>query len=407
MDLDISWWQIAAAVGAGCVIGATLALLVLSRLAARKLEAVNEDWQARLEEDAKERKLLKGENDSLTVTLDKERAALQQFKHAAVARSTELHSLQERVNAQSKELFSLSSERDALAEKMQLIHRSFVAARHRASELETEFGKSREFYKGQLMSAFEQRQSLERKIEDAKSEHDSLQNLLSASKSEHDSVSRMLTNAQSRLESLETLEKKLIVLEADNAELKHDIDVANRKLESAGRNSDEAEALKAQNRELAQCLESMEDSRKQYEQDAQRYREQYEQSESESETLRVKLSDIHERLADMQEQQAATRESVSKHDASLPLEAVPADGEGDDLTEIVGIGKVFEAMLHRLGIFYFRQIAAFGPTELARVNAELKEFKGRIEHDDWIGQAKELHFKKYGSAGQDSTLVSH
>ena len=66
------------------------------------------------------------------------------------------------------------------------------------------------------------------------------------------------------------------------------------------------------------------------------------------------------------------------------------------MTEIVGIGKVFEAMLHRLGVYYFRQIAAFGPAELARVNSQLKEFKGRIEHDDWIGQAKELHFKKYG-----------
>jgi hypothetical protein len=34
---------------------------------------------------------------------------------------------------------------------------------------------------------------------------------------------------------------------------------------------------------------------------------------------------------------------------------------------------------------------------LARVNTELKEFKGRMEQDDWIGQARELHFRKYGS----------
>jgi len=71
------------------------------------------------------------------------------------------------------------------------------------------------------------------------------------------------------------------------------------------------------------------------------------------------------------------------------------DGEPDDLTEIVGIGKVFEATLHDLGVYHYRQIAAFGPAEIAQINAELKEFKGRIEHDDWIGQAKELHFRKY------------
>jgi len=72
------------------------------------------------------------------------------------------------------------------------------------------------------------------------------------------------------------------------------------------------------------------------------------------------------------------------------------DGEKDDLTQIIGIGKVFERTLHDLGIFHFRQIASFGPAEIARINSELKEFKGRIEYDDWIGQAKELHFKKFG-----------
>ena len=78
------------------------------------------------------------------------------------------------------------------------------------------------------------------------------------------------------------------------------------------------------------------------------------------------------------------------------------DGEPDDLTEIVGIGKVFEQMLHELGVFHFRQIAAFGPADVARINSELKEFRGRIEHDDWIGQAKELHFKKYGQTPDDA-----
>ena len=70
--------------------------------------------------------------------------------------------------------------------------------------------------------------------------------------------------------------------------------------------------------------------------------------------------------------------------------------EIDDLTQIVGIGKVFEKTLHELGIFSFRQIANFGPSDIARVNMELKEFKGRMEQDDWVGQARELYFQKYG-----------
>ena len=78
----------------------------------------------------------------------------------------------------------------------------------------------------------------------------------------------------------------------------------------------------------------------------------------------------------------------SKPNASKPKK--------DNLQEIVGIGKVFEHALHELGVYTFAQIAAFDITDIARVNAALKGSEGRMEQDDWIGQAKELHFKKYG-----------
>ena len=50
--------------------------------------------------------------------------------------------------------------------------------------------------------------------------------------------------------------------------------------------------------------------------------------------------------------------------------------------------------LHKLGVYSFRQLANFGPADIARVNAALKENKGRMEQDDWIGQAKELYYQK-------------
>jgi predicted flap endonuclease-1-like 5' DNA nuclease len=39
--------------------------------------------------------------------------------------------------------------------------------------------------------------------------------------------------------------------------------------------------------------------------------------------------------------------------------------------------------------------------DIARVNAKLKEFRGRMEQDDWIGQAKELLFKKHRGSDSD------
>ena len=399
MEWELSWWQAGVCLGIGAVSGALLAFLILSRLAGRKLEAVNEDWQLRVNKETDSVKRLVGENSSLRASLESEQAALSKFKHAALARSTELHSLQEKVSAQSKQLSSLATERDSLGQRLQLIHRSFVGARHRVGELESEFGKSREFYKAQIMNAVEQRQSLERKMEDAQSEQRLLEDSLSAAKSEHESVSRLLKTAQSRLDNLESLEAKLIELEADNAQLKHDVEAADRQLQSAESRSEEAESLRQRNEELAQYLESAEESRKRYEEDAERHRAQRDKAENESEMLRLELASLHQRLADMAAQHEKARPIAgdSGGDSSSD-DGAPIDGEGDDLTEIVGVGKVFEAMLHRLGIFYFRQIAAFGSAELARVNSELNEFKGRIEHDDWVGQAKKLHFKKYGAA---------
>ena len=45
--------------------------------------------------------------------------------------------------------------------------------------------------------------------------------------------------------------------------------------------------------------------------------------------------------------------------------------------------------LHGLGIFHFRQIAAFTPDNVAWINRHLR-FKGRIEREHWIEQARAL-----------------
>ena len=34
--------------------------------------------------------------------------------------------------------------------------------------------------------------------------------------------------------------------------------------------------------------------------------------------------------------------------------------------------------------------------ELERVRAELSDFRTRIEREDWVGQARDLHREKYG-----------
>ncbi len=65
------------------------------------------------------------------------------------------------------------------------------------------------------------------------------------------------------------------------------------------------------------------------------------------------------------------------------------EGEPDDLKQISGVGPALEKKLHGLGITKFAQVAAFTADDIAKVDDALS-FKGRIERDDWVAQAKEL-----------------
>lgn len=86
--------------------------------------------------------------------------------------------------------------------------------------------------------------------------------------------------------------------------------------------------------------------------------------------------------------------------ASAPVEPVHAgtkpmgleaarDGKADDLKRIRGIGPQNEGRLHALGIWHFDQIAGWSAEEVQWVGSYLA-FPGRIEREDWVGQAKLL-----------------
>jgi small subunit ribosomal protein S1 len=66
-----------------------------------------------------------------------------------------------------------------------------------------------------------------------------------------------------------------------------------------------------------------------------------------------------------------------------------AQGDADDLKKIKGVGPAFEKKLHEAGIFHFWQIAALSDEQVHSLEEELA-FQGRMERDDWKGQAEEL-----------------
>ena len=74
--------------------------------------------------------------------------------------------------------------------------------------------------------------------------------------------------------------------------------------------------------------------------------------------------------------------------AKAAAPAAAADG-GDDLKKLSGVGPALEKKLHDAGVTSFAQIAAWGPEDIAAFDEKLS-FKGRIERENWIEQAKEL-----------------
>ncbi len=58
-----------------------------------------------------------------------------------------------------------------------------------------------------------------------------------------------------------------------------------------------------------------------------------------------------------------------------------------------GVGPALEKKLHENGVTSFAQIAAWGDADIAEFDEKLS-FKGRIEREGWVEQAKALAAEK-------------
>jgi len=381
------------------VIGVVLGWAIGALQAKGRIKRMTDDWQMKLDNFVRQRDRLTTETASLRRTIEQQQGAIHRAELAVAKNDTELESSRERAKQLSKDIFTLRSEREDFKTRVGEIQNQMLMTRRQSEELQSEFIKSREFYKGELTKSFERRKDVSEKLQNSRAELESFTNLLESSQSEHDSVNKMLASAQKRLGQMDILEQDVIRLEAENAQLNHDATLIKQENETLQRDVAELDELKVQNKELAEVLKSMENSRKQYETDAKRYRDHADHAEKKSETLRLKLDDVEQNFLDIENQQRdALKQARKTDDTSILNGSKKRKPKKDDLQEIVGIGKVFEHALNELGVYTFAQIAAFDIADVARVNSALKECKGRMEQDDWIGQAKELHFKKYGKS---------
>jgi predicted flap endonuclease-1-like 5' DNA nuclease/uncharacterized protein YoxC len=86
-------------------------------------------------------------------------------------------------------------------------------------------------------------------------------------------------------------------------------------------------------------------------------------------------------------------------DEELPDADAPQvrDYARDDLQAIKGVGPAIERTLNDLGITRYNQIAEMSEYDIDRVAQQLKGFRSRIYREDWIGQARDLQYRKRNS----------
>ena len=73
---------------------------------------------------------------------------------------------------------------------------------------------------------------------------------------------------------------------------------------------------------------------------------------------------------------------------AAPKKAAKAEG-ADDLKQLSGVGPALEKKLHDAGVTTLAQIAAWTEEDIAAMDEKLS-FKGRIQREGWVEQAREL-----------------
>jgi len=86
---------------------------------------------------------------------------------------------------------------------------------------------------------------------------------------------------------------------------------------------------------------------------------------------------------------ATPRKAAKSEKKAAPTKAARAEPGADDLKALSGVGPALEKKLHAAGVTTFAQIAAWTEDDIAAMDEQLS-FKGRIEREGWVEQAKEL-----------------
>ncbi len=295
----------------GCIVGLLVGWSVFSATARRQLRESTSAFRAELKKVTRQR-------DEIANKYLKSKSRIKQLEDDRRRSNADLESVVAKSRSLARNVRTLLEERDKTKIRVSTIQESFLSLRKKSAALQSEFEKSRAFYKRELTKSFEKRKVLEDDIKQARAEQEAFTRLVETSVLEHGSAENMLIAAQLRLGQLDVLQRNVNKLETENAELRGEITRWKQELEARDKDLSKLEELKLHNRQLVGAVEALENSRKEHEADADRYREQAMQSEQESETLKLKLDDLQKGFSDIEAEQREALEDA-RSETVIPI----------------------------------------------------------------------------------------
>lgn len=294
--MDNSTLPIALYTLGGALLGAAAAWLIQVVLGKRHVAELTREARIKLAEVTAQRDGHARQNANSQAQIEKLKAANARLRR-------ELKSMFKKSKLLARNVLTLRTEREDTKLKVGTLQNALDSLKQQSVALQTEFEKSREFYKRELLKSLQKRKELDQEIIEARAEQEEFARLVESSVLEHGSEEDMVVAAQLRLGQLEVLTRNVNKLETENEQLRQDARQIKQELEQRDQNLAELDQLRIHNKQLVQCVEALESSRKQHETEADRYREQADQSEKLSDTLRLKLDDLEKNFADIEQQQ--------------------------------------------------------------------------------------------------------
>ena len=260
------------------------------------------------------------------------------------------------------------------------------------------------------------------------------QEALKTAKAENESLSEELALKQSDLKKatleVDELREKLLLAQQENDQLYKDLLNANQQVEelqainSANATTiedlnDQILGLKTRYNQLASeegaegiVLGNVAEFQDNFEETANRLKtleDKLAHLEGENDALKLEVQDLKTTPADPpvtksvgniefgaspEEEQEEEVEIAGEKAVLKEVIVVSEEDASDDLTLISGIGSFLEKKLHANGVNSFEQICGWDTAEVARMTELIGHLPGRIEKDNWVGQACELAKKK-------------